>query len=93
MDDELKVDDKVTVLVAWMHERVVHRGPARGYVTQLNEIGRMHVHTLSAVVPAGSRKVRVLWHNEGVTWIRGHHSNDSAEVRALLAAYALVQGG
>lgn len=27
--------------------------------------------------------------DEGVTWIRGHHQNSSAEVKALLAAYAL----
>lgn len=29
---------------------------------------------------------------EGITWIRGHHADDSPAAAALLAAYALVRG-
>jgi hypothetical protein len=29
---------------------------------------------------------------EGLTWIRGHHGNESPEVAALCAAFALRQG-
>lgn len=51
----------------------VRFGPGRGSTPALDEVEDF---------------TEMTW-DEGITWIRGHHDFDSAEVKALLASFAL----
>lgn len=46
--------------------------------------GTVRHHTTHILIQANVQRS-----DEGTTWIRGHHDRRSAEVKALLAAYAL----
>ncbi len=74
--------DKVTAVV--IREDVVsrekHTGTASGTV-----------HGGNTLYFAAGVGVILLVGDEGLTWIRGHHTLDSEEVQALLAAHALTR--
>lgn len=51
--------------------------------------GNWHRGTVRHNISHGLIQANVERSDEGITWIRGHHGRRSAEVKALLAAYAM----
>lgn len=85
----LKQYDKITVAdLVRVHRAVVASTSWQKNPNSLRDYGFFRVSGASA--NAGSHDYPMAYHNEGITWIHGHHADDSAEVRAMLSAQALI---